>query len=294
MNLSPVSFHEIYKAIKGKGIKMIIEGHGNDESIGGYPVYLKRLIKDKLWKHEYKDAIQISRAYSSMKNEYVGQIRTNWVISLLLNSMPYMDDINKVFYLLKEKKKGIWDRELFHNTVHVHNPENMTKFNQVIFNSFDRTVLPTVLRVFDRATMSQSIEMRAPFLDFRLIQYIFSVPDMDKIGNGKSKKILRDSMQNLLPDFILNNKVKKGFSGNLLVWFNNNENLRFIEQHIFTLINSNIPINKKKLLKYFSMLKGVGISWSEAVYLSKIISIIITWELFVNKKFLEFPIEESN
>jgi asparagine synthase (glutamine-hydrolysing) len=59
--------------------------------------------------------------------------------------------------------------------------------------------------------MAFSIESRVPFLDHRLVEFVFSLSDEDKIDRGVTKKILRDSMRNILPEKIATRKDKKGF-----------------------------------------------------------------------------------
>ena len=59
--------------------------------------------------------------------------------------------------------------------------------------------------------MAFSIESRVPFLDHRLVELAFSMPDNDKISTGITKNILRESMRGILPDAITNRMDKKGF-----------------------------------------------------------------------------------
>ncbi len=59
--------------------------------------------------------------------------------------------------------------------------------------------------------MAFSIESRVPFLDHRLVEFAFSLPDEAKIHNGVTKRILRESMRDLMPQAITDRKDKKGF-----------------------------------------------------------------------------------
>ena len=60
--------------------------------------------------------------------------------------------------------------------------------------------------------MSQSIETRFPFLDYKLINYINSLPLDYKINGDTTKYILRGAMLDELPQEIVNSKIKIGFS----------------------------------------------------------------------------------
>jgi asparagine synthase (glutamine-hydrolysing) len=60
--------------------------------------------------------------------------------------------------------------------------------------------------------MSFSVESRVPFLDHRLVDFGFSLPDHEKINGAQTKSILRESMKDILPASIYNRKDKKGFA----------------------------------------------------------------------------------
>ena len=60
--------------------------------------------------------------------------------------------------------------------------------------------------------MAFSLESRVPFLDYRLVNFLFTIPAEQKINDGITKLILRKSLANDLPDEILNRKDKIGFA----------------------------------------------------------------------------------
>ncbi len=73
------------------------------------------------------------------------------------------------------------------------------------------TLLPDqVLPFVDRLSMAHSIEVRPPYLDFRLVEFAFSLPGGLKIRNGVTKFILREAVKDLLPAGIVQRK-KEGF-----------------------------------------------------------------------------------
>jgi asparagine synthase (glutamine-hydrolysing) len=73
------------------------------------------------------------------------------------------------------------------------------------------TLLPDqVLAFVDRLSMAHSIEVRPPFLDYRLVEFAFSLPGQFKIRDGVTKFVLREAVRDLLPPGILERK-KEGF-----------------------------------------------------------------------------------
>jgi asparagine synthase (glutamine-hydrolysing) len=82
-----------------------------------------------------------------------------------------------------------------------------------------RTSLPALLRYEDRSSMAHSIESRVPFLDYRLVEYVFSLPAHQMVNNGYSKSVLRNAMKGYVPEAILKRTDKMGFVTPEKVWF---------------------------------------------------------------------------
>jgi len=82
------------------------------------------------------------------------------------------------------------------------------------------TYLPgDILTKVDRASMANSLELRAPFLDQELAQWAFALPDEVKLQRGKGgKAILKQAMEAYLPDDLLY-RPKKGFTIPVAEWF---------------------------------------------------------------------------
>ena len=76
----------------------------------------------------------------------------------------------------------------------------MDIFNQTLFELFHFTVLPTLLRNYDRYSMANGVETRMPFMDWRLVCKTFSLPIQSKLGGSYTKRIQRDALKNILLD----------------------------------------------------------------------------------------------
>jgi asparagine synthase (glutamine-hydrolysing) len=81
----------------------------------------------------------------------------------------------------------------------------------VLFWELTRTRLPALLRYEDRLSMAFSIESRVPFLDHRLVELAFALPDEVKRYAGWSKYGLRRALERTLPRAIVWRRDKKGF-----------------------------------------------------------------------------------
>jgi asparagine synthase (glutamine-hydrolysing) len=78
--------------------------------------------------------------------------------------------------------------------------------------SVERQNLPLYLRIEDRNSMAHSVEARLPFMDYRLLSLLFSLPPEWKMRGPWSKYILREAMAKRIPDSIKNRTDKMGFA----------------------------------------------------------------------------------
>lgn len=78
--------------------------------------------------------------------------------------------------------------------------------------------LPMLLHWEDRDSMAHSVEARVPFLDYRLVEFALGLPDEFKLQHGMTKRVLRESMQGILPELIRSRIDKLGFATPEEVW----------------------------------------------------------------------------
>ena len=79
--------------------------------------------------------------------------------------------------------------------------------------------LATLLHYGDAISMAHSIESRLPFLDHRLVEFVFSLPGEYKLRDGRGKALLREAVRDDVPDAILRDRPKLGFVVPIRDWF---------------------------------------------------------------------------
>ena len=95
-----------------------------------------------------------------------------------------------------------------------------------------KTYLPgDILVKVDRMSMANSLECRAPLLDYRVVEFAASLPSTMKRRDGTSKYILKKTLGRLLPDDILHRR-KMGFSSPVAAWLRGGLRQSF-ERHVF-------------------------------------------------------------
>jgi asparagine synthase (glutamine-hydrolysing) len=203
---SPIPFMMTYGAIKSAGVSVTLDGHGADELFAGYSFdYIKAL----------NDAgLNINKA-----RDVVDTIYNSWPQNTTqFNKLP-----NKLKYIAQYHAKNLFSslRKRDEISVDESHPrwKSLGALNQQLYRSTHHTVLPTLLRNYDRYSMANGVEIRMPFLDHRILSLAFSLPWTSKIRNGYSKSIIRDALSPYMPESIAYRKQKIGFNSPIVDWF---------------------------------------------------------------------------
>lgn len=119
-------------------------------------------------------------------------------------------------------------------------PQYPTPFSSGIQNKQYRdifyTKLPRALRFNDRISMAYSTELREPFLDYRLVELAFSLPDSMKIKGNVHKHLLRELVKDYVP-FEIAEAPKRALQTPQREWLGNELRI-FVDQQIEKLLNS--------------------------------------------------------
>jgi asparagine synthase (glutamine-hydrolysing) len=99
-------------------------------------------------------------------------------------------------------------------------PRQWGALNRRLYRMFHSTVLPTILRNFDRLSMAHGIEVRMPFMDWRLVTFTMALPEASKWGDGYTKLIARQAMKGQMPESIRMGRRKVGFNSPMPEWLN--------------------------------------------------------------------------
>jgi asparagine synthase (glutamine-hydrolysing) len=203
------------------GIKVSLDGHGVDEMMYGYPHNVNQALKYASSQCDSLFSTDISDIYLSMLN--AEQRKMKEVEFNQFNSGFLTRQLRRLTNRLQFRhKEPTWFDDEHTAGINLPlfvAPANLNLAEAELYTAFHYTVLPTILRNFDRGSMQNSIEIRMPFLDFRIVTFIFSLPMQSKIGGGFTKRILREAMKGILPEAIRTRKLKTGFNAPLQSWY---------------------------------------------------------------------------
>jgi len=146
------------------------------------------------------------------------------------------------------------------------NDFNKNKLISSISISEYKTYLQNVLlRDTDQMSMASALEVREPFMDYELIEYVLSLPDNYKL-NTQPKKLLIDSLGDLIPNEIYN-RSKMGFVFPWKYWLQNDLKL-FCEERLYALSKRNY-FNKQAIIQLWQRFLNNDpvITWSRIWHL---------------------------
>jgi asparagine synthase (glutamine-hydrolysing) len=217
---------QVYSSMKKNGITVSMDGHGVDEMMYGYPGIQIDAAREAMQRGNIDYCRDLISTYVNLYPPHQRQqVRKKLEVELFKSNKAH--DIKlKISKLNRRIQNRIWPKEpwigsSYHAIPHPEtliNPTLNSNAENKLFVQFHQTWLPTILRNFDKASMYSGIEIRMPFMDHRLVSYVFNLPIESKIGNGFTKKILRDSMTGILPNVIRDRTVKVGFAAPLKEW----------------------------------------------------------------------------
>ena len=94
----------------------------------------------------------------------------------------------------------------------------MDTLGRTLYVSSHETILPPLLRNYDRYSMACSVEIRMPFMDHRMVCLGMSLPWKSRLHGGFSKSIIRDAMAPFMPKEIAYRRTKIGFNTPVVEW----------------------------------------------------------------------------
>lgn len=228
---------KIYEGIRNENVIVSLDGHGVDEMLYGYRYMLDKLFYYYLEIENTEKAELIMEVlvnlYHQDNKEAVKNRLNSLVNKVIVNKKSIKGKLRRLLKIKKPKIDAIKIPEqanLLSDELYDFN--DFPYEQQILLNDFFIYSLPTFLRDFDRASMQKSVEIRMPFMDYRIVEFCFQLPIEHKLGMGFTKRILRDAMKGIVPQEILNRTYKVGISSPLVSWFYNELNsqtIRFLK-----------------------------------------------------------------
>lgn len=213
-DVSAMSQFALYKKAKELGFTVLLSGIGGDELFYGYPYY-----------NRLSESIRLHRDHMSLfpwknkKLDYLNYFIRNWK-NILYAGYPTvkLDDAPPVAWTYEDYCQFAQSAsiEVHGDTISfgdldVHYSFSSNSDLDAIYDFvFTKFMCHLSLYLSDRLGMANSVEIRSPLLDYKLVDFVSSLPPDIKFTNGTPKEFFKKCLTGIVPDWILNG-TKKGF-----------------------------------------------------------------------------------
>ena len=191
----------------GRNVKVVLDGQGADEMLAGYIAYfycyVSYLLKSGHILRAAGEGLGILKKHRSFLRYAISQL------------------------FIRKKRRGLIIGE------EIPLKRYQGRLNQALNTDLKSTNLPYLLHWEDRMSMAFAVEARVPFLDYRVVEFLSSLPEDQKIRGGVTKYILRNAIKGIVPEEIRLRMDKKGFSTPEEVWMKDD-----LKDNILSVLNS--------------------------------------------------------
>lgn len=209
----------MFKKVKDLGFKVLLAGMGGDELFYGYPAWNK-----------LGDSLRLRREHEALFPWKGREKKLNWLRFvtqhlkwILMAGYPTkLEDRSYSWWNWDDYYRFIKDAKLILGTESYtlsdfpvykeFAPCPLGKEVDLIYdNAIDSVMTQAYLFLSDRLSMGNSLEIRSPLLDYKLVEYVMTLPLEYKYYPGKPKQFLKELLSGIVPDYILY-APKRGFS----------------------------------------------------------------------------------
>jgi asparagine synthase (glutamine-hydrolysing) len=261
----------VMKLASENGVKVVLNGQGADEILAGYSSYFFANAKD------IAKSLNLVRLYNEIRciSENHGYSK-GWVTKQIADEYLPIHPLRRMRQMCGYDGSVFpkWLNEDFGtNFVHKKRIEHWSNshLDNSLYHYLTCERLPSLLRYEDRNSMAFSVESRLPFLDYRLVEYCFSLPADQKVRAGVGKIVLRNALKEILPGNVTKRIKKIGFLTPEKEWLGKRyaNNVReiinsksFKERGYFDIKNTSehyesfvtgLPVNMRPIWKYVNL-----------------------------------------
>lgn len=213
-------------AARKQGVPVLLEGQGADEALGGYPQYaiisLLALLKRPGGVAKLRGA---GKTWSNLCATFTARWALLWLIR---ESFPGLIAYRRrhagACMTLKQDFRAEMEKQSNQVGCLQESQHSLTysALNRRLLLDHTRNILPGLLHYGDAISMAHGVESRLPFMDYRLVEWIFAHGDEVKIRDGHTKWILRQYLRSVGQSRIAGRKDKLGYPTPVDSWLSEN------------------------------------------------------------------------
>ncbi len=216
----------LMREARKQGVLVLLEGQGADEELGGYPQYAIIAFLTLLKRSGSISALKrAGNTWGNLRATFTARWALLWLIR---ESFPGLIEYNRrhagAYMTLKQDFRADMQRQSKRDgglRESLSNP-GYSPVHQRLLLDHSRNILPGLLHYGDAISMAHGVESRLPFMDYRLVEWIFANGDDVKIRDGHTKWVLRQYLQKVGQSHIAERKDKLGYPTPIENWLSEN------------------------------------------------------------------------
>ncbi len=260
-----INTYLVSKLVKQTGIKVVLTGLGGDELFAGYKNFIRwKQYKSKQWLYENwfsRTAVNIIRLFYD--NRALSKIHDFQKMGKVSFS-DFYNTSRSIF--LKDELSTLLDTPAGLNEPHWVDLKSkvidtLPQLSQYSIGEMSNYTLDVLIKDTDQMSMAWALEVREPFFDYELVEYVLGVPDQFKYDKETPKNLLVKSLGTLIPADIVY-RPKKGFSFPWDYWLRNE--LKSYCADAINNLNGRGLFKKDSVLNYWNkfLANDKSITWS--------------------------------
>ncbi len=204
---------KVMELARATGLKVLLDGQGGDETLAGYFRYLPTRLRDLLEAGDVSGFVALWGSVADRLGTPTALLHTfePWLPAPLVAAVRQRFGQGKDRVLARALAARRTDPPAWPRA------ERSGLWRHLAFDTLVRQ-LPSLLRYEDRNSMAFSIETRLPFLDYRVVEFAFALPDHAKLEGSTTKAIARRAFAGRVPPSVLARRDKMGFETPADLW----------------------------------------------------------------------------
>lgn len=208
-DLASIAQFALYKKAKELGFRVLLGGLGGDELFYGYPHHNRCGEALKVREALVSETNILTWLNIALKNPKFFypkrkiRIDDRWPVDWNLND--YNSFANSAEFIVNSESTKL--KDIYVNYNYPYHSDIDTVYDML----FSRFMTSQCLYLADRLGMANSVELRSPLVDYKLVEFVSSLPQEMKYTPGKAKQFMKDILSGIVPQEILYGP-KKGFT----------------------------------------------------------------------------------
>lgn len=219
-SMTAVIGYQLMQLAADNGVKVLLNGQGADEVLGGYPSYFRdywyTLARAGQFGKAWREIATYAGAQGQAARPLFGALLKHMLKSALMTLPAYRNAADQRWR--DNLKSDNWFDPQLAEVCPLDRVASPPTLPNILKQSVTEEPLPIYLRVEDRNSMACSIEARVPFLDHRLVEFGFSLASDWKLHGPWNKFILREAMRGRIPELVRTRGDKMGFPTSVATW----------------------------------------------------------------------------